>query len=196
MYIRPARVADAAAIARVHVDTWRTTYKDLLPEDFLANLSYEQRERFWQNIVSNADSSHRVYVAEDETGNLVGFASGGPERTDNKDYRGEIYAIYVLQEYHRQGIGRKLANALVKRLMQAGMSSLLVWVLAENRSREFYERLGGEPVFEKTTTIGDTRVIEIGYGWRDAGLLTGDKMQPGSQASDERDRFRRHENNL
>jgi FR47-like protein len=58
--------------------------------------------------------------------------------------------------------------ALVRRLMQAGHMSLLVWVLAENRSRRFYEALGGQQVYEKPVTTGGVQLIEVAYGWLDA----------------------------
>ncbi|BDI14956.1 hypothetical protein ANSO36C_07580 [Nostoc cf. commune SO-36] len=47
MAIREANLADAPAIAKVHVDTWRTTYSNLMPAKFLADLSYEERETKW-----------------------------------------------------------------------------------------------------------------------------------------------------
>lgn len=51
MLIRPARMADADAIARVHVDSWRTTYPGIVPDDYLATMSYEQRSGVWQRIL-------------------------------------------------------------------------------------------------------------------------------------------------
>ena len=45
--VRRARVEDAAEIARVHVDSWRTTYAGLVPADHLASLSYERFEQNW-----------------------------------------------------------------------------------------------------------------------------------------------------
>ena len=42
--IRMALAVDAPAIARVHVDSWRATYRDIVPEEHLAKLSYEKRE--------------------------------------------------------------------------------------------------------------------------------------------------------
>ena len=52
MLIREASPRDAAAIARVHVDSWRTTYAGIVPADYLANLSYTRREQFWCDILS------------------------------------------------------------------------------------------------------------------------------------------------
>ena len=42
--IRPATLEDAPAIARVHVDTWRTTYAGIVPDEHLAKLSYERSQ--------------------------------------------------------------------------------------------------------------------------------------------------------
>ena len=96
MLIREASPSDAAAIARVHVDSWRTTYAGIVPADYLANLSYTRREQFWRDILSTPTPSGCVYVAAQDTGEIVGFASGGPERSGNAIYRGELYAIYLL----------------------------------------------------------------------------------------------------
>jgi len=171
VHIRPANVQDVAAIARVHVESWRTTYKGLVPDDFLARLSYAQREQLWRQVFTDSGSPGFVYVAEDERGKVVGFVSGGPERSGDPVYTGELYAIYLLSPYQGQGIGRRLAITLVHRLIQAGMTALLLWVLAENPSRTFYERLGGRPVYEKTVTIGGVPLIEVAYGWLDAHTL-------------------------
>lgn len=174
MHIRTATVADAPSIAKVHVESWRSTYRGIVPNEFLDSLSYVQRERLWRDILSEPVPDTFVFVAEDESGTIVGFVSGGRERSGDTTYTGELYAIYLLEAYQRQGIGRQLTIALVRRLIEAGVSSLLLWVLAENPSRRFYEALGGQPVYEKTVTIGGAPLIEVGYGWREAGVITGE----------------------
>jgi hypothetical protein len=65
MIIRAAQPTDAAAIAKVHVDSWRTTYKGIVPDDFLAALSYEQHTHMWRPILSRSPPTSFVYVAED-----------------------------------------------------------------------------------------------------------------------------------
>jgi|FLYN01.1.fsa_nt_gi GNAT superfamily N-acetyltransferase len=173
MHIRLAQVPDAAGIARVHVDTWRTTYAGLMPDELLANLSYERRENQWRSVLSNPDSPQWIYVAENDDGQVVGFVAGGPERSGDPLYKGELYAIYVLAEHQGRGIGRALTGANAQRLIEAGMTSMLVWVLAENPWRAFYEALGGKPVREKQETMGDVTLTEVGYGWADIRGLAG-----------------------
>jgi GNAT superfamily N-acetyltransferase len=172
VYIRAATVHDAVAIAKVHVESWRTTYKGIIPDAFLASLSYAQREQFWAQVLTTPGSQTVVYVAVDDRGQVIGFASGGPERSGDASYTGELYAIYLLAPYQGQGIGRQLASTLVAHLIQNGMRTLLLWVLAANPARKFYERLNGQPVYEKTVIIGGVPLIEVAYGWRDAHTIT------------------------
>jgi ribosomal protein S18 acetylase RimI-like enzyme len=171
MQIRQAAMADVAAIARVHVDSWRTTYKGLLPDDYLANLAYEQREALWRKILSKPVGQDLVYVAEETSGNIVGFVSGGPERSGDPIYTGEVYAIYLLERWQGQGIGRQLTITLVRQLVQRGLTSLLIWVMAENPSRRFYEVLGGRQVRERLEMTGGVERVDVSYGWLDARML-------------------------
>jgi GNAT superfamily N-acetyltransferase len=167
MIIRAAHSDDALAIARVKVDSWRTTYADIVPADYLANLSYEQQGRVWEHHISTLRDAAAMYVAETTAKEVVGFAHSGPERTGNPLYAGELYAIYLLAAYQRHGVGRQLTQTVVTGLLHHGVSSMLVWVLAANPSRAFYEALGGQYLAEQEVTIGSARLTEVAYGWRD-----------------------------
>ena len=169
--VRAARTDDAPGIARVHVNSWRTTYRGIVPNDYLASLSYERGQQIWERTLSDPKSKELVYVAEDTSGQIVGFASGGPERENDPVYKGELYAIYILDRYQQQGIGRRLTLAVVDGLAQGGLRSMLVWVLAENPSRRFYEVLGGQPVCTRSIAIGGVTLDEIAYGWTDITVL-------------------------
>jgi ribosomal protein S18 acetylase RimI-like enzyme len=168
MIVREATHRDVAAMARVHVDTWQTTYRGIVPEEFLANLSYEKRENGWHQVLDNAPKDGNfTYVAEDESGQIVGFANGGIERAGDPVYQGELSAIYVLKNHQQKGIGRELVRAVVQKLGRMEISSMLVWVLADNPACRFYETLGGQKVHEKEIERGGAKLIEIAYGWTD-----------------------------
>ena len=167
MIIREATIDDAAAIARVHVDSWRTTYAGIVPEEYLAGILYDDREQNWRERLLDPTGSEVTFVAQNDDCGVIGFATGGPERTGNRTYRSEIYAIYLLAQFQRQGIGRRLALALAKWLLQLGHESLVIWVLAANPSRAFYEALGGEAVDEGLIEIGGAKLVEVAYGWKD-----------------------------
>jgi ribosomal protein S18 acetylase RimI-like enzyme len=169
--IRPAVSADVPAIAQVHVASWRTTYRGIIADDVLDNLQLEPRERYAARIIAQPDGKEFISVAEDDAGQIIGFASGGPEREGDPDYRGELYAIYLLQAAQGQGVGRRLVMAVVQRLAQQGLHSMLIWVAADNPACRFYEALGGQYVRDKIETFGGTPIREIAYGWRDTQAL-------------------------
>ncbi len=172
MMVREANLDDASAITRVHIDTWRTTYSEILPEEYLAKLSYQQRESHWKQMLSTAaENNHFIYVVENDVGKIIAFANGGTERTNDAIYKGEIYAIYILKAYQRQGLGRRLIQTLVKRLDELGLESMLVWVLADNSACDFYKALYGEPIYTKQIKRGDRTLNEIAYGWKDIRVL-------------------------
>ncbi len=172
MIVREAKIADAPAIAQVNVDTWRTAYRNIVPADYLAKLSYEKRESNWQEILSNVkNTGDYVCVAENDSGQIVGFAAGGCERTGKYVYRGELFAIYILEEYQRQGIGRQLVRSVATKLAELSLNSMLAWVLGDNSACRFYEFLGGKKVEELQTSRAGVLVKEIAYGWTDIAVL-------------------------
>jgi ribosomal protein S18 acetylase RimI-like enzyme len=106
-----------------------------------------------------------VYVAEDRR-EIVGFASGGPERAGEDGFTGELYAIYVLEEAQGRGHGRRLVQAVAHGLREMKLPNMIVWVLRDNHdARHFYERLGGLYVRSQPITIGSALLQEVSYGW-------------------------------
>ena len=171
MIIRQATLEDAAGIARVHVDTWRTTYRGIVPEEYLANMSYEESEKRWADRLSDSEGKTCIYVAEGEAGQIVGFVCGGPDRDNDPVYQSELYAIYILQGSHGQGIGRRLTLAMVEGLLQMGFDSMILWVFAVNPARRFYEALGGQLVKSNQFEINGVFIDEVAYAWPDIRTL-------------------------
>lgn len=164
--VRPAVLEDAHAIANVHVRTWQTTYLHILPEEFLETLSVETREEMWKRFFTSSVQDSVLYVAEVD-GEVVAFANCGPKRDDYDDYDCELYAIYMLQEYQRKGIGRALIKAAAARLVKDGCKKMYVWVLERNPAIGFYEAIGGVKFDERPIDIDGTMVTEYAYGYDD-----------------------------
>lgn len=172
MIVREATYNDVHAIAKVSVDTWRTTYQDIVSDEHLANLSYERRANGWHQILNQASEDGTfTYVVEEESGEIIGFANGGLERTGDPIYKGELMAIYIRKKYQGNGIGRCLVRVVAERLYHSGINSMLVWVLVNNPACQFYSALGGKPVYEKEIEIGGQSLIEVAYGWTDTVTL-------------------------
>ncbi|MGD6960503.1 N-acetyltransferase family protein [Rossellomorea aquimaris] len=165
MNIKRADINDARGIAKVQVDSWKTTYKDIVPDDYLIRMSYESRELKWKDIISNGGV---VFAAENSAGEIVGFSSCGPQR-DNKysSFRGELYAIYILKEYQRSGLGKLLLNPIIDEFLEQEIFAMTVIVLKDNNSRLFYEVLGAKKIDTIETEISGRRLREFVYGWED-----------------------------
>lgn len=168
MKIRQAKQTDAKGIAKVQVDSWETTYKDIVPDEYLSNMTYEAREEKWKDIIPQTT----VFIAETNDGEVVGFAGGGKERTGKyPDFEGELYAIYILEEYQGKGIGRLLVEAVVEDLKQKKIFSMTVQVLAENNSRLFYESLGAEKIGTDELEISGKQLDSLIYGWKNINTI-------------------------
>jgi ribosomal protein S18 acetylase RimI-like enzyme len=162
--IRPARPGDARSIARLDVETWRATYAGLLSRSYLVGLSERRREAGWRSVILREPRDVRVAVEEGEA--VVGFGSCGPNRGD-RFYAGEVFTLYVAPDWQDQGIGRRLLIGLFRRLVATGRPSAILWVLRDNPSRFFYERLGGRQVSRKAFAVGGSTIEAVAYGWRD-----------------------------
>ena len=160
--IRQAKVGDASGIAAVQIASWKSTYSGIVPSHFLVSMNLEVQTKMWESQLT--DDNNLIFVAEDELG-LIGFASGGKLREIVGDYDAELYAIYLMPEKQRQGIGRVLMLKLVLGLRTKGLKKLLVWVLEKNPSVGFYECLGGTKITHKSIQIGGVDLQEIAFGW-------------------------------
>ncbi|REE69666.1 L-amino acid N-acyltransferase YncA [Paenibacillus taihuensis] len=165
MLIRKATPADAEQIADVHVQSWQTTYRGIIADDYLDRLSVEQRLRNWQWTFEHMTESDCVFIAEAEDGRIVGLASGGRCRESDNDFDGELYAIYLLQHYQRRGVGRELFRNVTDFLRQIGCSSMMLWVLADNPSLTFYLAQGGHITRQQNIRIGEEELVELAIGW-------------------------------
>ena len=165
IHVRRAIVEDAAGISHVHVDTWRSTYRGMVSDEYLSNLSYERSQRMWEANIKGPNAQV-VLVADDSEKGVIGFAACGPARDLKDAFKGELYAVYVLRDEQGRGVGRRLVLSAGRDLIAHGLDSMLVWVLADNPSRRFYEHLGGEKVAEKDADVGGRNLRELAFGWR------------------------------
>lgn len=134
--IREGSAEDIPEIARVHVQSWRETYRGQVPDACLNDLTVESRIKMWERVFG---SGTQVLVAEDETA-IVGISSFGD--TDLKD-AGEIYTMYVLKAHWGAGVGGALMNGVLNALRSSRVRVVKLWVLTTNaRAIAFYKKHG------------------------------------------------------
>lgn len=166
---RDATPEDAAGIARMHVDAWRAGYAHILPADALAALSVPQRTASWARALTkqaSEDTGQWTLVADSE-GEIVGFASGGPNRAPEPAGASELYGLYVAPSHWERGVGSRLIEASLERLREGGDELAVLWVLEDNeRARRFYRRRGWSPDGGRQPVDlidGAARSIEVRY---------------------------------
>lgn len=154
--------ADCRAIAEVHVGSWRQAYKHILPADYLASLSVDQREALWRN--SLRQGSPQLLVARHAAG-IAGFVAFGPSRDqDAVPQCAEIWALYLAPDFWSQGAGRRLWLAARERLVEQGFTTVTLWVIAGNeRAIRFYRAAGfqEEPGSIKDFQRAGVRLLEV-----------------------------------
>lgn len=171
--VRRAQLKDAEEIIDVNLRTWRTTYAGIISDDYLSEREAEKEER----IARLRDTLRKAEEAGDkidrfvavDNGRIIGFVTYGSYRDEAPDleHPGEIYAIYVLQEYQGRGIGRELINCAVRDLSDEGFASVVIWALKDNPNASFYKKIGGAASFVKNASFGSQALEEVGFLYDD-----------------------------
>jgi GNAT superfamily N-acetyltransferase len=165
--IRPARPEDSAALAEVQVESYRGAYAGLLPQAYLDGFSATEQEQDWRELLS-ASTEDRLLVAEAEGDTIAGYVLCRPGAGEISPYDGEVVALHVRRSHQGQCIGRRLLAAAAGQLRQAGCTAPLLWTLAGNPARAWYERLGGRWIGAKDWGGNDEYGAagqEVAYGW-------------------------------
>lgn len=164
--IVPAGPADAEALARVHVRSWREAYRGLLPDAYLARMSEADFSRRFRRALTNPAAGEMTLIALTRQG-PVGYAQAGPSRARIPG-EGEVATLYVLRQAQGRGLGRRLLAASARTLAAEGAASLAISVLRDNiAARGFYEHLGGEAEPARLERgPGGALLHEVVYRWR------------------------------
>lgn len=144
MRLRPATLADADALGRMHVETWQAAYRGIVPDERLDALSVVERAERWRSGLT-VPAARRDLVA-DVDGRIAGFVSFGPchgvHGLPAEEGVAEIYGLYVHPDFWRAGVGRALIDIALAE-MEPAYRAVVLWTWERNaRARAFYERLG------------------------------------------------------
>lgn len=140
--VRPGEPADAAGIARVHVDSWRETYAGVVDDRFFSEDAFARRLDMWARYLAMDPRPGRLAVAVRQ-GRVVGFANAGDAVGPDAEHGVPVarplhlFSLYLLADAHGTGVGRALLGAVI------GDEPAQLWVLRGNdRAIAFYRRNG------------------------------------------------------
>ncbi|HUU74156.1 MAG TPA: GNAT family N-acetyltransferase [Burkholderiales bacterium] len=142
MKTRLAVVADVAAIADLHAESWRVAYRGMLRDDYLDREIFSERLALWEQRFQACAPNQYVAVTEID-GKVVGFACAYGD--EDARWGSFLDNLHVSPEFKRRGIGKALMQQVgawsAKEHPACGM---YLWVLESNSpAMQFYEKLGG-----------------------------------------------------
>lgn len=138
--IRRAEIYDAKDLAHIILESWRSTYSDLIPEEEIKRyLDLERRRNQFERFISQGEIVLIGFIDNKP----CGLAFANPDNDEGLEVCGSIYSMYTLEESWGMGLGKALMDNVIRELREAGCRKVLLWVYEENpRARKFYEKCG------------------------------------------------------
>ena len=140
MIIRSATKADVADIAKTYVHNHRTTYRELLPEEYFETLTEDYAEDKWNSYIAN--EKNRVWVAEDAFAFLGFVASTADEELEGVWY---LDSLHVCEKARGKGVGTALIKTVGKYAYSEGYEKMSICIVKGNdKAGTLYRKLGAE----------------------------------------------------
>lgn len=116
--IRPAREADMEAVGRLYTDSWQRTYRGLIPDRVLDEMTAEQSRDKWTRYRERKENG--LFVLERD-GAVAGLAACRP--FPERENSALLDSLHVAPEAQGSGWGRKLISRAARWAGRAGFGS-------------------------------------------------------------------------
>lgn len=159
VFIQKALPEDAAVLAHIICESWKSAYKEIIPPDRL-NLYTDlgRRTEMFEKVLQSGKGNFYMALVSGKPCGLIFF---GDTRDENIQGIAEIIAVYTLEEYWGKGIGKRIMDHALSVIRRLGYKSVILWVFEGNtRARRFYEKFGF--VFDgtvKDSSFADTKEV-------------------------------------
>lgn len=157
LHIRHATPADAASIAKIHIQSWQETYADIFSQTFLDSLQVQERQKHWFQTISNKEEL--VFMAEKD-GAIVGFSSLAMRQTPKKNCP-YLATLYLLQAFQKQGIGQQLFDAVRSKVKECPSPFMYIEVLEQNDALHFYQKCGSQIIARRPLISQHAQTSEL-----------------------------------
>jgi ribosomal protein S18 acetylase RimI-like enzyme len=160
--VRPAKAADAPAVAATHDEAWRAAYQGIIPGAELEKLINRRGPQWWDSAIRKGSRVSVLSFGD----RVAGYANYGRNRARSLQFDGEIYELYLRPEFQGLGFGHRLFSAAKRDLIQSGLKSMVVWALSDNEPAvEFYRALGGRMVARSSERFGNKSLDKVAFAW-------------------------------
>ncbi len=159
--IKKATKKDIDDIVKIKIKGWQTAYKDILSDEYLDNMSYEENYQKFLKEISDESSKRQNYVIT-KNDKVIGFSKFAI--TKGEKYDSQIYAIYIEPSLKNKGYGTILFNYLKEYFRSQNCNNMILWCIYRNNpSREFYKKRGCIEGKKMLSQIGNQKIYEISY---------------------------------
>ena len=135
--IPPVGDSDVLALAQLLMDAVESG----AAVSFLAPLTFERAEAWWQKTLSTSDARSIFLVARDSHG-IVGTVQLHPAWAPNQTHRADIVKLLVHRRSRRTGLGTQLMQSIEGEAKRAGFSLLTLDAKGGGPAESLYRRLG------------------------------------------------------
>ena len=153
---RDATENDIPELGKLHAITWAQTYNAKEP-----NIKLRQYQ--WNKAFKEEkDSSWFCILVVDKNNKPVGFAKGIINKNESSsEQHGDLNKIYLLSDYQRLGLGKKMFAHVIERFLSKGVNDMTLFGVPQNPSCAFHEAMGGERLYSEKGTFDGCFI------WRD-----------------------------
>lgn len=174
MIIRLAIPSDAESIGQVRVHAWQSAYVDHMPTEYLAGLDPMANLDGLRAALGLPEPPFLLKVAELD-GSVVGFSILGRPRYQADPDTFELWAVNVVPDHWRKGVGRRLVLEALQDASACSASRVDLWCIKGNRPAcALYESTGfsltgaerincgltGHPLHEVAYSIAIRKAVE------------------------------------
>ena len=171
--LRRATVDDAPDIARVHVRTWQSAYRGLMPRALLDSLTFERRSGWWKGELELVADDHRPWVAVDDE-RVVGFVHAGPAGTTRRAAglaRSTRSMSIPIARARASGATCCVMPPATSERTASGRRCSGCFSTTSRRGASMRRRVGRPTAAERVESLGGVDIKEVRY--------TGAELRPG-----------------
>jgi GNAT superfamily N-acetyltransferase len=150
--VRPVLAGDGPILADLHVRSWRSAYRGILSDAFLANDVVEERRGVWSARMAAWNPARSFAEIAEADGSPIGFVC--VMRDAAPEHGALLDNLHVLPGQRGSGIGRRLLADAARWVADRfpGTPMYLTVYFANENACAFYRRMGGtasEPYDER-----------------------------------------------
>jgi len=159
--LRIATPADASAIASLHTQSWQSTYRGAMSDNYLDQVAPAERLQVWTDRFHRPSPPMQTAVVEQADGTLIAFVCVFPNHSNEDGHL--LDNLHVQPAFQGQGLGKKMMYFAAQWLLRTGhQGEIFLWVLTSNTAAiGFYKKMGGRPGRTELHTFAGDQTTEV-----------------------------------